>query len=276
MDVLLGHHIGSPGGHTAGAVVHGTEYLGSGWIGIGLDTIMAGDGSGERHFGVDGDTAVQLAIAHHLPLAAFLADLDDGAAMGCHFDIDLVLAERRKLERLLAVLLHHLDDAGEHQMRVGVFVVDHQKPVLGRTFQRDVTDEIVVVAELPGLRRGGLPGRIEVRCVGEQWITPAQQHVGIVTGGDMVLVVNAGLDFVEGESRTAPGRARLVGAHQGKRADGDSNSGNRKRAFEKATARKTRGDDLAHGAVVGRVDRRTFVFFKQAGAEADVFVVRHD
>ena len=95
-------------------------------------------------------------------------------------------------------------------MRVGVFVVDDEQAVLGRAVERDVADIVVVVAELPGLGFGRLLGRIEFRRVGKDRIAPAQQHVGVIAVGDMVLVVDAGLDLVEGEGggRRRRGRCR--------------------------------------------------------------------
>ena len=186
-----------------------------------------------------------------------------------HLDIDLLLGERGDFERLLAVLLDDLDDAREHQMRVGVFVVDHQQAMLGRAVDRDIADIVVVVAELLCLGLGRLLGRIEVRRIGKQRIAPAQQHVGVVARRHMMLVVDAGLKLVEGEGR-ALGGAGIVGADQRQRADGGGDGRDGQRALEETAAREARGDDLAHGAVVGGIGAWPVVFLEQAGAEMGV------
>lgn len=238
---------------------------------------MAGGRAGKLHLGVGGDAAVELAVAHHLPLAAVLADLDDGAAMGRHLDVDLLLAERRHLGCLLAVLVDDLDDAGEHQMRVGVLVVDHQQAMLGRAVDRDIADIVVVVAELFCLGLGRLLCRVEFRRVGKQRIAPAQQHVGIVARRDMVLVVDAGLQLVEGEGRGL-GSAGIVGGDERQRADRGGDGRNGQRTLQETTAREARGDDLAHGAVVGGIDGRAVILLELAGSETGVrgAVVGHE
>ena len=165
VEVLLGHHIGAPGCDAAGAIVDRAEHLGAGRVGVGLQTVAAGGRAGNLHFGVGGDAAVELAVAHDLPFAVVLPDLDDGAAMRGHLDVDLLLGQRSLLDLFLAVLLDDLDDAGEHQVRIGVFVVDHQQAVLGRSLDRNVADIVVVVAELLGLGRrpSGSAGRTPAR-----------------------------------------------------------------------------------------------------------------
>ena len=60
-------------------------------VGVGLQAVMAGGRAGELHFGGGGDAAVELAVAHDLPFAVDLADLDDRAAMRGHLDVDLLL-----------------------------------------------------------------------------------------------------------------------------------------------------------------------------------------
>ena len=52
-------------------------------------------------------------------------------------------------------------------MRVGVFVIDDEKTMLGGPVQRNKPDIVVVVPELLGLGCGGLVVGIEVCCVGE-------------------------------------------------------------------------------------------------------------
>ena len=171
-------------------------------------------------------------------------------------------------------LLDDLDDAGEHQMLVGVFVVDDEQAVLGRAVERDVADIVVVVAELLRLGFRRLVERVELGRVGEDRIAPAQQDVGVVARGDMVLVVDAGLDLVEGEGGRRS-RAGIVGEQEGDGADGRGNGRNGERALEEAAAGEALGDDVAHGAVVGRIVAGTVIVLEHARAELLIIGLVH-
>ena len=127
-----------------------------------------------------------------------------------HLDVDLLLGERRDARCLLPSCSTIVTMPGNIRCGVGVFVVDHEQAVLGRAVERDEADEVVVVAELPRLRGGGLVRRVEGRRVGEERVAPAQQDVGVIALGDMVVGVDAGLDLVEVEGRTRRGRAALA------------------------------------------------------------------
>ena len=118
-------------------------------VGIGLDAVMAGDRAGQLHFGGGGDAAVELAVAHDLPLAGFLADLDDGAAMGGHLDVDLLLGRAGCSTLTLPSTIVTMPG----NIRCGLVYswLTTQQAVLGRAVERDVADIVVVVAELPGL-----------------------------------------------------------------------------------------------------------------------------
>ena len=95
MDVLLGHDVGAPRGHPAGAVVDRADHLRSGRVGIGLETVVAGGWTGEDHFRRRGDAPVELAVFDHLPFAAILADLDDRTTVRGHLDVNLVFGQCR-------------------------------------------------------------------------------------------------------------------------------------------------------------------------------------
>ncbi len=123
MDVFLGHDVGAPGRDAACTIVDRAENLGAGRIGIGLDAIMTGGGTAQRHLGIGGDAAIVCTVEHRLPLAVLLADFDNRAAMGGHFDIHLFLQERS----LLHLAVDDLDEAGEHQVRIGIFVIDYEE-----------------------------------------------------------------------------------------------------------------------------------------------------
>ena len=274
MEVLLGHEIGAPGRHAAGAVVDGAEDLGAGRIGIGLQPRMAGGGAGDLHRGLGGDAAVLGAVADHLPLAVDLADLDDAAAMGGHFDGDAIGIGVRHHD--LALL--DRDDAREHQVLVGVFVVDHEQAVLGRAVDRDVAHEVVVVAELARLRLRGLVQRVELGRVGEDRVAPAQEHVGVVAFGHVVIGVDAGRHLGEAELRArgrvlGPGPPGLEQGHGANRR-GDRRGGHR--AFQDGPAREARSDDFAHGGGVGRIEAGTPGSLQLTGAEMHAWrVIAH-
>ncbi len=102
-----------------------------------------------------------------------------------HLDIDQLLGHRRKVHLFAALFLL---DAGKHHFRNGVFVIDAEQPAIRA--DRHEADIIVVVAELLRLRRGGLLLRIEIRRAGDDRIAPAQQHIGAMSAGDVVRLVN--------------------------------------------------------------------------------------
>jgi len=162
---------------------------------------MAGGGAGDGDAGAERvDAPREGALRHHLPLAVDLADLDDGAAVGGELRV------------------HHLarqavGEAREHERRVGVLVVHAQQPVLAvrrAERQRDVADEVVVVAELPALRGGIRVGGVESGRPRQQRVAPADQHLRAVAGRDVVGGVDTAGDLREGEAgRVGAWRARL-------------------------------------------------------------------
>ena len=222
---------------------------------------------------VAGTTALIAATAlGRFPQSAVgAADLRDGGAM--RHRLDAVALGRRALQDRLAVL--HLDDAGEHQMRVGVFVIDEQQPVrgrIGRALHRHVADEIVVVTELFRLSLGRLLGGIEFRRIREQPIAPAQQDLRVVAFGDVVVGIDADLDLLEVEGRFRALRLGFAGRLQRQRADRGRDRRDRERALQQPATRKALRDQLAHGGIVGRVHRRGVVMLQHARAEGG-FVV---
>ena len=139
----------------------------------------------------------------HLP--SLSADLDDGAAMRGHLDVDLLPGQRRDCRH--SCPLDDRDDAGEHQMRVGVFVVDHQQAVVGRAVERDVADIVVVVAELPGLGLGASASSGRSPARRQRADRPSAAARRRRSLGDMMRVVDAGLDFVEVKAEASAARA---------------------------------------------------------------------
>ena len=157
-------------------------------------------------------------------------------------------------------------------MFIGVFMVDDEQAMLGGTVDRNIADIIIIVAELLGLGFRRLVQRIELWRIRKSAITPAQKDIGVIAGGDMVLFINTCLDFLESEGGFALG-ARVIGNHQRHRAYSRGNGGNGERALEKTPARKPRGNEFAHGGIVGRVVARTVIFLELAGAECRRLVV---
>ena len=112
----------------------------------------AGTGEGER--GVGGDAAV-VATHHRSQTAARGAlDLDDGQAERGDLDVELIAGGRVGLI------------AGEHELRTGVLVVGDQQEAVRLPVYRHQRGEVVVEAELPALRGGGLVADVELRRVG--------------------------------------------------------------------------------------------------------------
>ena len=237
-------------------------------VGRGPQARVAGGRAGDRHFRRGGDAAVLPAVARHAPDAAGLLDLDDGAAVRGHLDVDPLLVGGRDRDFGLRALAGDRDDAGEHQVRVGVLVVDDEEAVLRRAFDRDVADVVVVVAELLRLSLGRLVQRVELGGIREQGIAPAQQDAGVIARCDVVVGVDAGLDLgeVEGEAGRALGPG-LGGGEERERRDGRADRRRRHRAAEEAAAREAGGDDLAHGAVCRGVAALADNLLELAGPE---------
>ena len=110
--------------------------------------------------------------------------------MGVELDLDHVAGDAAAL----AI------DAGEHQVGVGVFVVDPQQAAVRRARtgrQRHEGDVVVVVAELGRLRGRRLHGGIEGGRAARDRVAPPDQHVGAVAFGDVMAFVGAMDDFLE-------------------------------------------------------------------------------
>ncbi len=193
--------------------------------------------------------------------------------MSGHLDVDALLIGRSDVERLdhlarvLAVgFLHNLHDAREHQVFVRIFVIDDEEAVLGGAVERDEADIVIVVAELASLGFWRLVRGIELRRIGKQRIAPAQQHVGIIAVGDVMGLIDAGLDFRKGEGR-ASGSAGLIGRQQRQRADRGRDGGHRETALQKAAPGEALRNDLAHRRIGGLVVTVVVGFFQLGGRE---------
>ena len=119
VEVFLGHQVRPPRCDAAGAVVVCAVAPGPAWVRVGLHARIARCRAIYRHLGLRGDPAIEGAglVGGPLAVRAFL-DLDHGAAMGGHFDGDHLGGHVRETLLVLA------PDIGEHDLFVGVFVVD--------------------------------------------------------------------------------------------------------------------------------------------------------
>jgi hypothetical protein len=76
--------------------------------------------------------------------------------MGGHFDIDELRRHVLEAGRVLA-----LDDAGEHHLFIGVFVIHAKQAAFAAVIKGEEGNVVVVVAELLQLRGGALCRWIE-------------------------------------------------------------------------------------------------------------------
>ena len=115
-----------------------------------------------------------------------------------------------------------------------------------RAVEREVAEIVVVVAELPCLRGGGLVFGIERRRAREHRVAPADQDIGIVALRHVHPVVRARRYLLEGEGRRVGIGTGFVGDGERQRRDGGGDRGDGKPAAQKVAPAVARGDDLAH------------------------------
>ena len=110
-------------------------------------------------------------------------------------------------------------------------MVDHEQAVLGAALDREVADEVVVVAELLLLGGGGLRTRIESRRARQDRVAPADQDVGLVAGRHVMVLVDASLDFGEAEAGVAACGLGAPGGGQRQRRHRGADRGHGQRAL---------------------------------------------
>ena len=160
-----------------------------------MQPLVAGRRTVGRHLGERADAAVIGAVEHDPPILAVARDLDHGDAVRRHLDVDQLLRHVLEAGRILTFL-----QGREHQLFVGVFVIDAKQPVAAAAVDREIGDVVVVVAELPELRGCALRERIERQGIREELVAPSEQGPRLVAVGDVVVDVDAGLDLLELEA----------------------------------------------------------------------------
>ena len=199
IDVLLAGEPGAPRRDTAGAIVEHAQHAAAGRIGLGLQSLVAGGGARDLHrrFGVDPPCVFR--ACDHAPLVALADNLDDRSANRRHFDGDQLrchLGEEHVADVLPA-------DAGEHQLLIGIFVVRDQEAMAGGidgARHREIGEVVVVVTELALLRGCGLRIRVVGGCARQHRIAPADEHVGIISRGDVMVGIGARFELRKWEA----------------------------------------------------------------------------
>ncbi len=261
VEVLLAVERGAPRGGAAGAVVEGAEDLAAGAVGGGLDQVGAGGRAGQPELGGRGDPPVEPVPRDGLQPAAPALLLHDhgGQAVRRPGDLDLLAG------RVLGVVV------AEHEHLVGVLVVGDEDLAAVLTAQRQQREEVVVVAELPGLRLRALLLRVEGGRAAQDRLAPADHHVLPVPLRDGHDVVGVGRDGREPEpARTVrprrfpvpvslPGRRRGLRRRRPRHAHGPGargGHGDDGGGTHHGTAAERAGDDVTDvlvGAGVGHL-----------------------
>ena len=185
VHVFLAHEVGAPRGDAARAIVQGSDYGAAFGVGACAKPRVSGGRAGHPDLGVEHrDAAIVEAAGHRLPFAVGpTRDFDDAAAMRRHRHVDL-----------LGCRVLDVREAWKHQGRIRVFVIDAEKAAiarLGAMGERHEADIVVVVAELPRLRAGALVHRVEGGGAGEDGVAPTDQNIGVVTLGDVMVLIDA-------------------------------------------------------------------------------------
>ena len=249
VEVFLAGEDGPPRGGAAGAVAEGAERRRAGRVGGGLDEVAAADRTDELEGGLGGDAAVERGRLGVDPLAVgvLAGHLHDGHAVGVHRDLHLVVGERRGV-----------GVAVEHQLVVGVLVVDDEDGLVGAAVAQDA-DVVAVVAHLTGLGGGRLVVEVEGGGTGEDRVAPGDDRGPAEALGHDDLV-GAGVDRVDPGEAEGGGLARPGGGDGGlgeRGAGGGRQTGERgggATGLEHRAAR--RGHDVTEVLVVRGVGDR--------------------
>ena len=153
-------------------------------------------------------------------------------------------------------------------------MIDREQPVTAAAVDREVGDVIVVVAEALRLIGRALGLGIEVGHVGNESIAPAQQHVGAIARGDMMRLVDAGIDLGEIE---AIGGGPSLGVTGSECRGAEQRRGRRhaERAAHHRAAAIAPHDHLADGLALGWAAGNIVMGLARRGPVAEFVSVRH-
>ena len=149
---------------------------------------MTGSRTAQTHIRLQGaDAPVERTVRHRLPRSiAGALDLDDAAAMRGHGYVDHVGCH-------CGTRIRRIAKTWMHQIVVGELMIDAEKrPIAfciaeGERYEPDI---VIVVAELEQLVFGGLFVRIESGAARDDRISPADENIRPMSGGDMVGVID--------------------------------------------------------------------------------------
>ena len=180
------------------------------------------------------------------PFPGVAASSPSAAGAAEAFDLDDREAVRRQRDRqLLDAERLQAGEAGEHQLLVGVLVVDHQQRPATVAAQRQHADEVGVVAELRGLPLHTLLGDVELGRAGQDRVAPAHDDGRVVAVRDDQVVELVRRDGLE---RQRARLALLEGVEQslGDRRGGGGGCG-RRRAGRGGSRATEAEHERAHG-----------------------------
>ena len=248
VEVLLARQDRPPGGVSSGAVVERAQDGPPGGVGGRPQHRGAGGRTVHREGGMRVDAPVAGAVLEvgvgRLRTSAL--DLDDGHAVRRHDDLELLHGEVAR-RRVVA----------EHEVVVGVLVVEDEQAVAGAGVAAVAPGEVKIVAVVAGLaplllRRLGV--EVELRGVAPQRVAPADDRRPVVAvGDDHVVDVGRGRgDHPELVQAPGVGRGRgRVGV-----GDRDGGEGARGAGLQEPAAGEHRGGDVAEVGVVAGVGHR--------------------
>ena len=242
VDIFFTRQPRAPRRDAAGAVVEHAFDAGAGRIGARFQPIVTACRARKLHLGFSCDAARIFRIVDDEPGAAFAFDFDDAAAMGLHRSAHEIF--RHAAHGLRTGFAH--GDTRIHEFVVGIFVIDDEQAMARTAVERNVTDEVVVVAKLAGLGLGrGLRG-IEWRCAVEDLVAPTHQHLGIVARRDVVVFVRTSGKLREIECGCDHCRVRVSRRQQGHRRDRGGDDGRGKGPAQHIPARCSSFDNVPH------------------------------
>ena len=253
VEVLLARQRGAPGRHAAGAVVERAEHPGAGRVLRRLEPVVTRRRTGDLELGAVVDAPVVLG----------LLQVRDGAPRpGDH-------AATQLHDRHAVVGQADLGDLGvgvgvarEHDLLVGVLVVDHEQhpvlvvlPVVPQLVHAHV---VAVVAELHPRGLGGLRVGVEVRGAVDDGVTPAHDDLVVEAGRGDHRVATVRTHGGEGDLRQVVGDPPLGGdggaRDRGRgQASEDQGTGPDGRALEDRAPGDGLGDLVTDVAGVGGV-----------------------